>query len=67
MAAERSHKKPPPSRTTVKFRAVRPEQREPEDQEDDEAATAIEVERKRGSGEYCFVLPPHERKKRPKP
>jgi hypothetical protein len=66
MAAERSHKKQPASRTTVKFRAVRPEEREPEAREDENASTAIEVERKGGSGEYCFVLPPNERRKRPK-
>jgi hypothetical protein len=66
MAAERVHQKHPAPRTTVKFRAVRPEEREPEEHEESSAAEAIEVERRGGSGEYCFVLPAHERRKRPK-
>jgi hypothetical protein len=67
MATARSHdKKPPLQRTTVKFRAVRPEEREDEQVEEEKAAEAIEIERKGGSGEYCFVLPPGERRKKPK-
>jgi hypothetical protein len=64
--ADGREKKHPPSRTTVKFRAVRPEERDPEEHEDEEAASAIEIERRGGSGEYCFVLPPNERRKRRK-
>lgn len=66
MAAERSRpsNRPREQRTTVKFRAVRTIR--PEAAEDSDPKIAVEVERKGGSGEYCFVLPPELRRKKPK-